>query len=84
MALRLEIYSKTQGEISINSGAVEFKSKLKTGTNFFKLGGRKYTIRTNFLQFSCGNNMEVKIEGEVTTPSQEKIEVKDIARIDIG
>ena len=81
---KLEIYSKTQGEISINSGAVEFKSKLKTGTNFFKLGGRKYTIRTNFLQFSCGNNMEVKIEGEVTIPSQEKIEVKDIARIDIG
>ena len=36
----LEIFSRNHGDIKIQSGAVEFKSKLNPGTNVFKLGDR--------------------------------------------
>ena len=80
----LEIYSRHHGEITIQSGAVEFKSKLNPGTNVFKLGDRVYNIKTDTLQFSFGKPLTVTLEGSVTMkPQMDTLVESEIARIDI-
>ena len=80
----LEIFSRHQGDITIQSGSVEFKSKLHSGTNVFKLGNRMYNIRTDKLEFSFGTSLKVSLEGSVTMTPQKNTEMEsDIARIDI-
>ena len=80
----LEIFSREKGDITIQAGSVEFKSKLHSGTNVFKLGNRMYNIKTDILQFSFGKSLEVTLEGSVTMTPQNNTEMEgDIARIDI-
>ena len=80
----LEIFSRHHGEITIQSGAVEFKSELNPGTNVFKLGDRMYNIKTDTLQFSFGSPLTVTLEGSVTMkPQKDNLIESESARIDI-